>query len=193
MTYLLLGREEVSSLDFCFPDTGSLERVALIELLVERVTLEVEGSDEVAADGCSERDKSRSLPLPLSLLFCFAALTLALERKFFDSNDDTAVDESRSCGFDTDALELLVASCGWIGCKSIYKAIDSGRWALKQGKGITDAGLRYWKEKGRSCADTRANLDLYKRHNSYASPSVRIHLLLYIRPIIYMCFWIARE
>ena len=113
--YLLLGRE-VSSLGFGFPDEKSLERVALIKLLLERVTLEVEGSDEVA-DGCSERDKSRSLPLPL-MLFCFAALTLALERKFFDSNDDTAVAKS-SCGFDTDAPELLVASCGWIGCKSI--------------------------------------------------------------------------
>src|SRR5258705_8463301 len=118
MTYLLLGRKGVSSLGFGFPDAESLERVALIELLLERVILEVEGSDEFAADGCSERDKSRSLPLPLSLLFCFAALTLALERKFFDSNDDTAVDESSS-EFDTDAPELLVASCGWIGCKSI--------------------------------------------------------------------------
>lgn len=116
MIYLLLGREEVSSLGFGFPDEKSFERVALIKLLLERVTLEVEGSDEVA-DGCSERDKSRSLPLPL-MLFCFAALTLALERKFFDSNDDTAVAKS-SCGFDTDAPELLVACCGWIGCKSI--------------------------------------------------------------------------
>lgn len=114
----LLEREGVSSLSFCFPDVESLERVALIELLLERVILEVEGSDEVAADGCSERDKSRSCPLPLSLLFCFAALTLALERKYFDSDDDAAVDES-SCEFDTDAPELLVASCGWIGCKSI--------------------------------------------------------------------------
>lgn len=118
MANLLLGREEVSSLVFGFPDAESLERVALIELLLERVTLEVEGSAGVAVDSCSERDKSRSLPLPLSLLFCFAALTLALERKFFDSNDGTAVDES-SCEFDTDAPELLVASCGWIGCKSI--------------------------------------------------------------------------
>ncbi len=117
MTNLLLGRE-VSSLGFGFPDAESLERVALIELLLERVTLEVEGSDGVATDSCSERDKSRSLPLPLNLLFCFAALTLALERKFFDSNDGTVVDES-SCEFDTDAPELLVASCGWIGCKSI--------------------------------------------------------------------------
>ena len=115
MTNLLLGRE-VSSLGFGFPDAESLERVTLIELLLERVTLE--GSDGVTIDSCSERDKSRSLPLPLSLLFCFAALTLALERKFFDSNDGTAVDES-SCEFDTNAPELLVASCGWIGCKSI--------------------------------------------------------------------------
>lgn len=117
MTYLLLGREEVSSLGLGLPDEKSLERVALIKLLLERVTLEVEGSDEVTVDGCSERDKSRSLPLPL-MLFCFAALTLALERKFFDSNDGTAVAKS-SWGFDTDAPELLVASCGWIGCKSI--------------------------------------------------------------------------
>lgn len=117
VTYLLLGREEVSSLGLGLPDEKSLERVALIKLLLERVTLEVEGSDEVAVDGCSERDKSRSLPLPL-MLFCFAALTLALERKFFDSNDGTAVAKS-SWGFDTDAPELLVASCGWIGCKSI--------------------------------------------------------------------------
>lgn len=98
---LLLLREVVSSgttLVFDFVAELSLERVGLAALVVERVTREDEGSVEGGKEGiaevCSERDVSRSLPFPLDFVVCLAALTLALERRLFDSVDEVAVIES---------------------------------------------------------------------------------------------------
>lgn len=113
-TYRLFARGATSSdVSFALPLPTELSRGRLsLMLLVARVVrADADSACAVEVEGvaCWSLVKSRSLPLSFPLDLCFAALTLALVRRAFDSVEERE-SWSNSCGR-VDALELLVASC----------------------------------------------------------------------------------
>lgn len=81
---------------------------------------------EVSGSGAAEDDGgwgcAGSLVFGFTFDFCFAALTLALERNVLETAErgsDWSWSGMGSLGVEEDVLALLWASGLWIGCKSI--------------------------------------------------------------------------
>ena len=119
--YLLLDLAEDSSDEsFALPlPFTSVSRVRLCleagEERIAREETESTGRDDADEDACSAA--SRSLPLSFSSSFCFAALTLALERKALDSGNEVEWSMEDCCwtcrvreGCE-DELEVLLVAC----------------------------------------------------------------------------------